>query len=85
MKSIEDYPVLKVVLDYVIKRLELVVILALTGTGLSIYQHHSNHNQIWNETGNHFQDLVVIEQQQQKQIGYLQAELMKVKYARTNN
>lgn len=55
---ISKYPLLKAVLDYCFKRLEVIVLLSLTSVGLTIYQHHQNHSQIWQETGNHFQDVV---------------------------
>lgn len=46
--------------------------MALTSVILTLWQHHANHQQIWHETGDHFQDLVkqvqVLEMQENGQI-----------------
>lgn len=65
-------PVLKAVLDVVLKRLETSIALAITASSVAIYQHASNHKQIWSETGQHFQDLV-------QQVRHLQSEVDNLK------
>ena len=56
------YPVLKAVLDYCIRRLEAFVAILLVSGGLTVYQHHANKSQIWTQTGDHFQDLLQMQQ-----------------------
>jgi hypothetical protein len=52
------HPLLKAVLSYCFDRLEALIFSAVTAALVLVWQHHSVHNQIWQETGPHFQDLV---------------------------
>lgn len=59
----KKYPLVKAILDMVLKRLELIVVASV----ITFYQQHHVHNQIWEEVGSHLQDNV-------KQIQDLQVE-----------
>lgn len=51
-------PVFKYVLDALLKRIETAIVAGI----IIVYQQYHVKNQIWNETGPHFQDLVKGEQ-----------------------
>jgi hypothetical protein len=64
MRVLRRYPLVTAVLDYFLAKLQVIIISVVVALITLVYQHHATHNQIWNETGNHFQDLVKIVQQQ---------------------
>lgn len=51
---LRKHPFFRAILDAIIKRIET----ALVAAAILAYQHIHTHNQIWKETGDHFQDLV---------------------------
>ena len=49
---------LKAIFKCLMERVENALTVAVVSLILLAVQHRMNHNQIWNETGSHFQDLV---------------------------
>jgi hypothetical protein len=64
-KSLNKYPMIKAIIGYFLVRLQTMIISVVVGLVVLVYQHHATRDQIWNETGDHFQDLVKIVQEQQ--------------------
>lgn len=69
----QRYPVVLVIINVVMKRLEMILTNIVTVLAVIYFEQSHVHNQIWNETGQHFQDLVQTNQivtkllQEQKQ------------------